>query len=304
VTAPFIRQLAAVLLFGVCGAVAAAPFASTVLATHPHGSYLENLTVDRRGAVLYTDYFAKTVHVWRGGRSRVFARTPVHPVNLVEIAAGYLVLGHGGAFTDGPAALKDTNQLLFLSHDGLVLRSLVLPGVVFGNGMVLSGKQALLLTDSTEGLVWKVDLQSGHVEQWFRDPLLAPQPGSAKPAANGLRRTTGALLLTNSGARKVYRLPVDADDRPAGPLELLRETVGADDMAVAADGTVYVATHVDTVVRIRGDGGVEPVVVRDVEGCTSVALSRDGKQLFVLGTGGLFEGLKKPATLVRARVVD
>lgn len=282
---------------------ASEPTSHEVVASYPSGTYLENLTVAQDGAVLFTSYFANEIQIWRDhGGAGVFAKLPVHPVNIIPNRGGYIVLAHGGSFMDGPNALRGTNQLLSLDGRGKVTRTLMLPDLTFGNGLVADGANAVLVTDSVRGLIWRVDLRTGHSTEWFSDPRLSPDPAKPQaPGANGLRRTRDALLITSTAARTVFRLPLDARARPSGAMTVVATVPGADDIAVARDGTIYLATHGSSVVRVRR-GSVDPVVTADVDGCTSAALSRDGKTLYVLGTGGLFEGEKKPATLVRVQL--
>jgi hypothetical protein len=271
-----------------------------ILARYPSGNYLENLIVDRSGAVLFTNYFAGKVEIWRDGKASVFAEVPTLPVNLVELDDGYLLLGHGVKFTEGAAKLAGSNRLLWLDRGGQVKRSIPLPEAVFGNGMIRSGSDAVLITDSMLGVIWRVDLTSGAMTKWFSDDRLKPDPKvPLGPGANGLRRMGSELVITSSIASSVFRLPVSADEKPAGPLTLWAKTPGADDLAVAADGSIYLATHAKSVVRVSPEGKVTTVLDQDVDGCTSVALSSDGRSLYVLGTGGLMEGEKKEATLVR-----
>lgn len=270
-----------------------------VLASYPHGAYLENILVSKRGEVLFTSYFARTVEIYGNGAARTFATLDVHPVNLIADGNGYIVLAHGGSFMDGPNALRDTNALIWLSKSGQELKRLPLKGVVFGNGLARLDKHTLLMTDSALGQIWRVDLRTGACEVWFKDDALAVNPSEpGRPGANGLRRQGQVLYVTSSAARSVFRLAIDRSGAAVGPLSKIVETDGADDLAVDGKGVIYLATHGERVVRISPAGDVTTVVEKDVDGTTSTALSRDGKTLYVLGTGGLFEGKSEPAHLV------
>ena len=292
-------------LVGTAASVAAArDFPSEVVARHSSGTDLENLVVDRNGAVLYTNYFDSRIEAWRAGRSTVFARVSVHPMSIVEVSDGFLVLGQGAKFSDGAAALRGTNKLVELDRAGKVRRTIDLPDVVLGNGMVRSGQNAVLITDSFAGLIWRVDLESGKASPWFRDPQLSPDPGQPLSfGVNGIKRDRRSLVLTSSLHKTVYRLRLGSGDRPVGQLMSVATAQGADDLAVARDGTIYLATHGTSVVRIDPKGRSTAVLTENVDGCTSAALSPDGRTLYVLGTGGFFEGKKGEATLVKARVI-
>jgi len=277
-----------------------------VLATYPNGNYLENLIVSQRGEVLFTNYFAGQLEVWSNGSARTFARLPVHPVNLVETPQGYLVLAHAAAFNAGPDALRGSNRLLTLDRAGRTTTSVNLPDLVFGNGMVLLSPTSLLITDSALGRIWRVDVKTGRAEVWLEDPRLLPIEGQKYPGANGLRRAGNTLYVSNSATHKLYRVAIDGTGGPNQSAGALTETAGSfegiDDFAIARDGALYVATHRDAVVRWQPDGSMRTLLNADVKGCTSTALSGDGRTLYVLGTGGFFEGHKEPATLVSVKL--
>ena len=271
-----------------------------VLARYPNGHYLENLTVARDGRVFYTDYFEKAVEVWSPGGSRTFARLPHHAVNLVENDVGFLVLTHEGRFTEGPEALRDRNHLVQIDRQGQVRQVTRLPGVVFGNGVVPLQGGKLLMTDSILGRIWHVDVSKGETRSWFEDERLRPATGGRAPGANGLRRRDDTLYVSNSSTRGLYTLGIAAGDIPRTVLTPVQaELEGIDDFAIASDGTLYIATHQTRLQVLRTNGSVQTLLDRDVDGCTSAALASDGKTLYVLGTGGLYEGKKEDATLVR-----
>lgn len=279
--------------------------AHEVLVRHPSGHYLENLLIAADGAVLYTDYFERRIHRWVDGRAGAFAELPVFAVNLVELGGDVVVLGHTVKFTEGPAAMRGGNRLVRLDAQGRPLATVEIGEVVFGNGMVAIGPRTLLISDSVQGRIYRVDAETGAARVWLADERLQPLAGSPLPGANGLRLHAGQLYVANTATRSLFKVAVGADGAAAGPLtELARELPGIDDFAIDGQGTLFIATHRDKVLRLPAGGPAEDLLAADVEGCTSAALSRDGKWLYVLGTGGLFEGRKEEATLVRLAIDD
>ncbi len=274
-----------------------------VLAKYPNGTYLENLLVNRDGAVLYTNYFSKTIEQWSKGRATTFATLEGYPVNLVELPDGYLVLVHGRKFTEGSDALRENNRLLKLDKTGKVKKSIALPGVVFGNGLALLSSTQLLMTDSILGRIWLMNPATGSVTSWFENDQLKPAPNQQAPGANGLRRAGNKLYVSNSSARKLFLLSMSNKGTAVGGLtEIDADFPGIDDFAIGANNTLFIATHQASVIRFQPGKPLAVILDKDVEGCTSTALSRDGKSLYVLGTGGLYEGKKDEATLVRVNL--
>ena len=278
-----------------------------VLARYPNGSYLENLQVTPQGEVLFTSYFARAIERWDGQAAGRFATLAVHPVNLLPLPApsgGYLVLAHGGEFTKGAASLRGSNQLLHLDAQGRVTRTVKAPALVFGNGMAWADARHVLITDSALGKIWRVDMNSGRAETWLASDLLKPVAGELNPGANGLRLSGLRAYVSNSATRKLYAVQLDAQGRAAGGLvEQPAALPGIDDFAIDASGALYIATHRSQVLKFDGRS-TTTVLEEDVEGCTSVALAPDGRTLYVLGTGGFFEGKKENATLVAVPVGD
>jgi sugar lactone lactonase YvrE len=76
-----------------------------------------------------------------------------------------------------------------------------------------------------------------------------------------------------------------------------------DDFAVAADGTVYAATHASGIARLaRGAETPDTIPAPGVEGSTAVALSADQRRLYALGTGGLTSGGRGEAVLAHLTI--
>ena len=75
---------------------------------------------------------------------------------------------------------------------------------------------------------------------------------------------------------------------------------GVDDFAVAPDGTIFAATHAEGIARLA-PGAATPVLIPapGLEGSTAVALARDRRSLFALGTGGVLDGGRGEAVLAR-----
>jgi hypothetical protein len=285
---------------------AAAQSAPEILARYPSGTFLENLALEPDGRVLFTSYFARRIESWSAAAgARTHAELPALPVSLTPLGDGRQALAtHGAAFTEGPAALRGTGAILLLAPSGAVTARIPLPDAIFPNGALLLAPSLLLLADSALGRLWAIDLAAGTARPWLDDPLLTPVEGRPFPGVNGLKRD-GAdhLLLSNSARRSLLRLRI-ANAAPAGPLALHAEMpFGIDDFALAADGTLYAATHAEGIARLARGAAIPTLLpAPGLEGSTAVALAPDGTTLYALGTGGLLEGRRGDAVLARLRL--
>jgi sugar lactone lactonase YvrE len=207
---------------------------------------------------------------------------------------------HGAPFNGGPSAMRGSGAVLLLDAAGAIQRRIALPEAIFPNGALLLAPDRLLVADSALGRVWLVGLASGGATAWLDHPMLEPVAGRPYPGVNGLKRQGGLLLLSNSAQRLLLSQAM-AGDTPSGTPQLrARMTTGVDDFAVAADGTIYAATHARDLARLAaGSDAPSTVPAPGVEGSTAVALSPDGRALFALGTGGLLEGGRGEAVLAR-----
>ncbi|MGK7870050.1 hypothetical protein [Falsiroseomonas sp. E2-1-a20] len=294
-------------LFAVASGLLAAPPAQAqqapeILARFPSGTFLENLVVRGDGSVVFTNYFVRRLELWSPATgAATFAEVPAHPVSLAALPGGAMALVvHGAPFNGGPAAMRGSGAVLLLDAAGAMQRRIALPEAIFPNGALLLAPDRLLVADSALGRVWLVDLANGGATAWLDHPMLQPVAGRPYPGVNGLKRQGDALLLSNSAQRLLLRQAM-AGDRPSGAPELrARMDTGVDDFAVAADGTIYAATHARGLARLAA-GADAPVTLPapGVEGSTAVALSPDGRALFALGTGGLLEGGQGEAVLAR-----
>ena len=284
---------------------AAAP---AVLASFDAPAFLENLIVEEDGSIIFTNYTGKSLHrIAPDGAVSVLASLDVHPVSLIRLGETYIVSAHAIPFTAGPSFIG-SGQLLSLSATGDVLSILPVPQAGFLNGMVVSPvDEKILIADSAMAQILVYDPAVGSVDTWYADPLLAPQTEPFfLPGANGLKLEDGALLVSSSANRTIYRLGVGEDGTAQGPLTpVIADLPGADDFIVLQEGGYVASTHADRVVKISKDGTLETLTDdARIKGNTSVALRGEGEErtLIILGTGGLSEGLSQPGVVLALRL--
>jgi hypothetical protein len=299
--------LLALMLLGAATAPAVAAAATAcataeTLASYPAPAFLENLTVEPSGRLLFTSYLAREIVQYRPGQgARRWSGLDSHPISIVPSGDGWLVAAHGVPFTAGPA-FTTSNRFLLLDAAGTQRRTIPAPQARFLNGMAPLDDGSVLVADSILGRIWRLQPATGTLSAWLDAPELAGDPAGRdqRPGVNGLKRQGNTLYLSNSFTGRIHALPLAADGRPGGPLWLVASPGRVDDFAVAADGGIYLATHADTVLHATPAGRIRTVLPTGGDGSTAVALAAGDQQaLYVLTSGGLLEGAGKPARLLR-----
>lgn len=271
---------------------------STVLASLPPGSFMENLAFGPDGALYVTSYVGRGILRYdpASGVLRRLAVLDAHPVGIAFDRDG---TGYVGA--QAPASVFETRSFSggdrlyrFDPRTGEVALHLAMPGAGFLNGLLSLAPGRLAAADSTQGVIWDIDLVARSVATLLRDQALSPlDPALPVPAANGIKRFGGHLTISNSQRALLARVPVDVGGTPTGALQVVREGLNADDFAFAADGTLFLAMHQDNVLRLALDGTLTAVagVAEGVKGSTALVFGigqADAASLYVVGDGGTY----------------
>ncbi|MCJ1385947.1 hypothetical protein MMC17_009072 [Xylographa soralifera] len=176
-----------------------------------------------------------------------------------------------------------------------------IPQAAVPNGMVSldAAENAVLISDSTLGNVWRLDLHSGLYNVAINDPKMNKIQPSDTRTVNGIRIFGGYLYFTNSDALFLARIPIHANGTAAGASEIVGYSVGNgmmfDDFAVDDGGTAYVATgNGNAVTQITPDGRATIIAGNlnstELASPTSVRFGRmnqDRRTIYVTTAGGL-----------------
>lgn len=272
-----------------------------VVGTLPKGHFLENVTADGQGALFMTDYVGRTILRYRGDDGlRLIRALDLYPVGIEQAETGFVVSAHSESLLDGTAG-TGPNLILEMTADGRVSDSFAVPGALFLNGIErLEGSQ-FLVADSLRGVVFLVNTKENASRIWLQDVRLEPaDPASHVPAANGIKIRDGLAYISNSARGFLLSVPVD-DPRPE-TLEIVLEDTVIDDFVFAEDGTLFATTHSKDVLRISPDFqvGIFANEMQGIAGGTAAEIleEADGSFLYVVGDGGLFEGLELQAPAV------
>lgn len=169
----------------------------------------------------------------------------------------------------------------------------------FLNGLHVLDSGTVLAADSIAGVIWEVDPTTGAIDPFRADDAFLPLPDQTEflPGANGLKSHDGQLYVSNSSQGTIVRL----DESGEGAVERFATTGEVDDFDVASDGTLFAATHGETLLRIGPDGSVRTLLEAGCDGCTAVALSKNERRITVVNDGNLFVGGSDPARVFEVR---
>ncbi|KAF7365894.1 putative six-bladed beta-propeller-like protein [Mycena venus] len=280
---------------------------------NPHpGTWLENLAVRPNGQILAT----------RLDVSELYQVTPdPHNPNPTLIYAFPSALGTLGiaelpATPDVYAVLVGNFSLATISSQSgsysiwrvnmrpsrpIVSKIADIPSAVFPNGMVSlsAAENALLVSDSTLGNVWRFDLTTHAYEVVIDDPLMKKVSPSVGEGVNGIRLHGEYLYFINSFGPFLARVPIYPNGTANGKGNIVAYAPSGegslDDFAIDEDGTAYVATGVGNVITKVTEEGVASVIAGNLNSSqiaspTSVAFGRkewDRWTIYVTTGGGL-----------------
>ncbi|EKG15095.1 Six-bladed beta-propeller TolB-like protein [Macrophomina phaseolina MS6] len=167
----------------------------------------------------------------------------------------------------------------------------------FLNGMTTLNSQSVLVSDSTAGVVYRVDVQTGNYTVVLEDDSMKPPSDASIPiGVNGIRLFNGYLYYLNLFGKKYCRVAIDSTSGEAvGPYEVLGDDVYADDFALTEQGIAYAADGFENqILKVAQDGTVEvaagSLTSTTVIGATSAQFGRtssDSSVLYVTTGGGL-----------------
>jgi sugar lactone lactonase YvrE len=156
-----------------------------------------------------------------------------------------------------------------------------------GNGYV---------SDSFNGVIWKIPPLGGPPVPWSSDPLLGPGTGLTPPfGANGVEFNNDRTILfvANTAFHQIIQIPVNSDGRAGTPSIFVSGINAPDGIRIDRDDNIWIcANQEDEIVVIDktgkviaklGDfGGIdENGIVRGFLFPASLAFSKDGSTLYV-----------------------
>lgn len=324
--------LRAASLFALCGvslASSSAPSVKSVrtLFEFPKQSYIENLAVRSNGQILISDLSTSQLYLFDpsvpGPSQPVVVHDFTESLGLAGIAEYqpdvFAVISGNSSFTsDIPSA--GTWNVWSVDLRGVGISSshgkpgLTSPPVVkniahvkpaqFLNGIsVLSQKdQTLLVGDVNGGVIWNLDIKTGHYEVAINNTftqLYASPPFSAS-GVDGVHVRDNSVYFTNFGNGTFNKMPINSDGTSAGPVTTIAHIKGPldqyDDFTFDCDGNAFVVTGGgNTIELISADGkrqvyfagNLNSTAIAEPTSCAFGRGPHDKNVLYVVTAGGM-----------------
>ncbi|PHH62672.1 hypothetical protein CDD81_6818 [Ophiocordyceps australis] len=182
-----------------------------------------------------------------------------------------------------------------------------LPDAILLNGIAtLPGRNdTVLISDSTAGLVWRVNIANGEHDVAFDLPEMAsPTKDNSALGINGVHVHDGALWWTNHDTFKLHSIAISPDGSPAAGAKVKDVTTlpvtALDDFIFgpANGNTAWVTTNDDNRVfatDVKGEsvlvaGAPDAVTVATATACQFGRSCSDKKILYVSTGGGKIKG--------------
>jgi hypothetical protein len=164
-----------------------------------------------------------------------------------------------------------------------------LEGSQLVNGATTLNEDAILVSDSYNGWVYKVDVRTGAYDVIVEDPLMKKSSGSeGKTGVNGIKVFRGYLYWTNTDAGLQARIKINEDGKPCGASEILASNLTEpDDFILDENGAAYIALGPLNEVRVVHPGGSSRSAA--VDGPTAAKFGRqhgDHHRLYFSTHGG------------------
>ncbi|KAL4889576.1 hypothetical protein BDV59DRAFT_186122 [Aspergillus ambiguus] len=150
----------------------------------------------------------------------------------------------------------------------------------------------LLISDSLDGIIWKLDLETGEYDIALQDDSMLPPPDGPPMGVNGIKVHNGYLYYVSVGRKEFRRVRIDTAANAIGPFELVSADITPDNFDIASDGTAYFATNTEnSIVSLTPEGEVIQIAgdknSTRLAGPTCCALDPDGRTLYIGTNGGM-----------------
>lgn len=289
---------------------AALPLPHRLVTQFPNGTWVENIAVRENGDLLVTILSpSASLYSISNPTSGEPKTDLIHTfdsinglVGLTEVKKDkFVVVGGTSSQVGVPVPGTFSAWNVNFQHGKTTIKLITaMPEATFPNGVEVFSEcqDIVLISDSTEGLVWRLNTKTGAYDVSAQVPEMAIPAGSAlQIGINGIKVFRGYLYWSNSFEATIYRLKLNARGYAAKGAKVqtvaVVDAIFIDDFTINSAGIIWAETNLDNqVIAIQPFG--ESVVVEGapteltVAGDTAAAFGRlkaDKKILYVSTSG-------------------
>jgi hypothetical protein len=288
---------------------------SKVLYQFPVPTWIENLAVRSNGDLLLT--LLTTPELYLLSPSDPKDAVLVHKFDEVSVLTGIIEVKEdvfyvaGGNFSLSTFSTEEGSYFVWeVDFNGFskgskanIKKIAHLAGVGLPNGFELLSKEdgAILIADSTVGVVWKVNVNDGKVEKIVDvDEMKPPAPPGLPLGINGIKIRDGYLYWSNTGLQLFSRVKIDGQGKATSPVEVLEREVLIDDFVFDKKGNAWLTQHgLNTLAVVKAAGGVviaagsiDQLTVAGGTACQFGRTSSDGDVLYFVTNGAMTAPVK------------
>lgn len=175
------------------------------------------------------------------------------------------------------------------SSNATVSKLLALPEAQALSAVTKHGN-LLLIADSPEGAIWRVNLENNQYKKVISDKSMLPAKGGPPMGVNGIQVQDGYLYYASTTQKEFRRVQINKQAEVAGDFELITNGTALDNFDLDSNGTAYMATNMaNSIVKISPNGTIDTIAggakSKELVGPTSSLLH--GKSLYVGTNGGI-----------------
>lgn len=147
----------------------------------------------------------------------------------------------------------------------------------------------ILIADSPEGAIWRVDLRTNEYKKVISDETMLPAEGGPPMGVNGIKVQHGYLYYASTTRDEFRRVRINYNAEAVGDFELITNGTTVDNFDLDSRGTAYMATNLgNSIVKISPDGTLDTIAggadSNELVGPASCLLH--GKSLYAGTNGG------------------
>lgn len=286
-------------------AVAASPVlsrdseATTVFQFQANGTWIENLAILPAGDLLLTrmdqpelwkvnptDGSGSLVHRFDQATA-LMGITHLHE-DLYAVVVGNVTIGDIGQPTPGSFSLWRVN---LASNTPQISPIVAIPEAGWLNGMTRldDESRSLLVADSVNGIIWKINPSSGQYDIALSGHSL--EQNGRPLGVNGVHAVGPTVYYTSSSLNSLFRVTLNAQGLFGSVETVAASDSLPDDFALASDGSVYLMANAGNRVQKASSAGELSTLAGSkdsslIAGPSAGQVSADGSLLYVVTCGG------------------